>query len=157
MVWLCFGKEKIVKESVGVADGCGCSGCQERRVTTMVVTVYNIVADGVRSYLVLVGWHAKARGEDRCGVSLVRKRWCWCWFVAVMVAITVADGCDGYPLMLLTVSGWFVAVMVAVAVADGCDGYPLMLLTVLVLFCGSDGGHRCGLWLLFCQGEKYPL
>ena len=73
MVWLCFGKEKIVKESVGVADGCGCSGCQERRVTTMVVTVYVVVADGVGSYLVLVGWHAKARG-DLCGVSLVRER-----------------------------------------------------------------------------------
>ena len=99
-----------------MADGCGCSGCQERRLTTMVVTVYDVVADGVGSYLVLVGWHAKARGYC-CGVSLVRERRCRCWFVAVMVAVAVAVGCDGYPLMLLTVS---------------------------VLVGGSDGGRRCG-------------
>ena len=38
----------FVRESVGVAGGCGCSGCQDRRVTTMVVRVYVVVvvADG---------------------------------------------------------------------------------------------------------------
>ena len=71
----------FVRESIGVADSCGCSGCQERRVTTIVVTVYVIVADGVGSYLVrlLVGTQRlvgritvafRLSGSDSVGVGL---------------------------------------------------------------------------------------